>query len=278
MAPGGNPIFRTNKNFRGQQAGVMGGGSTAMYGPATMTSRQLQEKYDGPSAGPAQTGRMTFDDVIVKTVGCLALVLIGAGIGWQVPILLWPGLIVGLVFGLVNSFKREPSPVLIMLYAGFEGLFLGALSGMLEAVYPGIVMQAVIGTFSVFGVTLLLFKSGKVRATPKMTKIVMIAMVGYALFSLINLGMMIFGVNDNPWGMRGMDIPGTSIPFGFVLGLLAVGLAAYCLVLDFTNIAVGVGNGVARKYAWTAAFGLTVTLVWLYVEILRLLAILRGND
>lgn len=273
MASGGNPLFRNNKTFGGAGAGQM-----SAPAQSTMTSEQLQSMYDGPSASPAQTGRMTFDDVIIKTAGTLAMVLAGAVVGWMVPILLWPGLIVGLVLGLVNSFKREPSPALILLYAAFEGMFLGAISGMLEQMFDGIVVQAVIGTFSVFAVTLLLFKSGKVRATPKMTKIAMIAMMGYALFSLINLGLVMFGAVSNPWGVRGMEIPGTNIPFGLVLGLLAVALAAYCLVMDFTGIANGVRNGVARKYAWTAAFGLTVTLVWLYVEILRLIAIMRGSD
>nr|MBW4096390.1 Bax inhibitor-1/YccA family protein [Acidobacteriota bacterium] len=188
------------------------------------------------------------------------------------------GAIVGLVLGLVNSFKREPSPVLIMLYAVFEGVFLGGLSGMLESAFPGIVIQAVLGSLSVFAVTLFLFKSGKLRVTPKATRIFIIAISGYALFSLLNFGLMVFNVTDQPWGIRSMNIPGTNIPFGVVLGLLAVGLAAFSLVMDFDSIQQGVQNGAPAKYAWTAAFGLTVTLVWLYVEILRLLAILRGND
>ena len=221
---------------------------------------------------------MTYDDVIMKTVFTLALVLAGAALGWIVPILMWPGLIVGLVLGLVNSFKKEPSPALILGYAVFEGMFLGGISGLLEGMFPGIVIQAVLGTLSVFLVTLVLFRNAKVRATPKMTRFFIIAMAGYALFSLVNFFLMIFNVTNSPWGIRSMDIPGTNIPFGVVLGLLAIGLAAFSLIVDFTSIEKGVQNGVPTKYSWTAAFGLTVTLVWLYVEILRLLAILRGND
>jgi uncharacterized YccA/Bax inhibitor family protein len=278
MARGGNPVFAGNKNFKTTSA-YPGQGQT-MYGGtgAGMTSAQLQELYNAPPAGPARTGRMTYDDVIVKTVCTLALVLVGAAAGWIFPVLTLPGMLVGLVLGLVNAFKREPSPALILLYAVFEGAFLGGLSGFLEGLYPGIVVQAVIGSLSVFAVTLLLFKSGKVRATPKAMKIFMIALGGYALFSLINLGLMVFNVTSSPWGIRSMDIPGTSIPFGVVLGLLAVGLAAFSLVMDFTSIQQGVTGGIPAKYSWTAAFGLTVTLVWLYVEILRLLAILRGNN
>jgi len=90
--------------------------------------------------------------------------------------------------------------------------------------------------------------------------------------------MMLFNVTSSPWGINSMHIPGTNIPFGLILGLLAIGLAAFSLISDFTSIERGVKNGLPAKYSWTAAFGLTVTLVWLYVEILRLIAIMRGNN
>jgi uncharacterized YccA/Bax inhibitor family protein len=204
------------------------------------------------------------------------IVLVFGAIGWFMPILALPAAIVGLVLGLVNSFKKEPSVPLIVLYAVFQGVFLGGISGIFEAQWAGIVSQAVIGTLSVFGVTLLLFRSGKVRTSPKMTKIVLIAMVGYLVFSLINFGMIMFGATDDPWGMRGVTVFG--IPLGVVIGLLAVFLAAYSLVMDFELIQNGVKNRVPEKWAWSAAFGLMVTLIWLYVEILRILAILRGSD
>ncbi len=281
MALGGNPVFANNKNFKDTPAGQWGhvnAGADTLSAQAQFSARQLQDLYNKPSANASQTGRMTYDDVIMKTVFTLALVLAGAALGWIVPILMWPGLIVGLVLGLVNSFKKEPSPALILGYAVFEGMFLGGISGLLEGMFPGIVIQAVLGTLSVFLVTLVLFRNAKVRATPKMTRFFIIAMAGYALFSLVNFFLMIFNVTNSPWGIRSMDIPGTNIPFGVVLGLLAIGLAAFSLIVDFTSIEKGVQNGVPTKYSWTAAFGLTVTLVWLYIEILRLLAILRGND
>lgn len=281
MALGGNPVFAKDKNFKDQPAGQFGyanGGASTMAAQTQFSAQQLQDLYNKPAAGPSQTGRMTYDDVIMKTVMTLALVLVGAAIGWIIPILMIPGMIVGLVLGLVNSFKKEPSPALILCYAVFEGMFLGGLSGLLEGMYPGIAIQAILGTLSVFAVTLVLFRNGKVRATPKMMRFFIIAMAGYALFSLINFFLMIFNVTSTPWGVNGMDIPGTNIPFGVVIGLLAIGLAAFSLIVDFTSIEKGIQNGVPTKYSWTAAFGLTVTLVWLYVEILRLLAILRGND
>ncbi|MBP1327349.1 putative YccA/Bax inhibitor family protein [Leucobacter exalbidus] len=264
----------------------------------SLTAEELRRIYDQPAAQTQRPGvdqpatdtgfgaqqppvitpsdkPMTYENTISKTVGLFLIVVAFAAVGWFIPALMLPGAIIGLVLGLVNSFKKEPSVPLIMLYGVFQGLFLGGISGVFEATWPGIVSQALIGTFSVFAVTLLLFRSGKVRTSPKMTKIVLIAMVGYALFSLINFGMMMFGAMDNPWGMRGVTVFG--IPLGVIVGLLAVFLAAYSLVMDFELIQNGVKNRVPEKWGWSAAFGLMVTLIWLYVEILRILAILRGD-
>lgn len=281
MALGGNPVFN-GKNFNSQVRGSrVNQGSLATQDQTQMTPQQLQELYTAPSAGPSHTGRMTYDDVIMKTLACLAVVLVGAAI----PMLLVPGaagslMIVGalggFVLGLVNAFKREPAPALILAYAGLEGMFLGGLTLVLDNMFPGIGLQAVLGTLSVFAVTLVLFRSGKVRATPKAMRFFMIAMIGYAVFSLVNLGLMMFGAVDDPWGVRGFEIAG--IPLGIIIGLFAVGLAAFSLIVDFTSIEQGVNAGAPQRYSWTAAFGLTVTLVWLYVEILRILAILRGDD
>lgn len=287
MALGGNPVFN-GKNFRtaargNNPAGAPAGyGSTALAGQSAMSTTQMEDLYNQPSAGPSQMGRMTFDDVIVKTVLSIGIVLVGAA----VPAFLLPGLVMplmivgmvgGLVLGLVNAFKREPVPAMILAYAFLQGLFVGGLTMILEAQFPNIALQALVGTLTVFAITLLLFRSGKVRATPKAMKIFMIAIIGYAAFSLINLGLMLFGVSEDPWGLRtGIEIAG--IPLGVIIGIFAIGLAAFSLVIDFTSISDGVRNGAPQKYSWTAAFGLTVTLIWLYVEFIRLIAILRGSD
>ncbi len=292
MALGGNPVFN-GKNFRSATRGNQAAGSgTATYAGQTYADQQqLEHMYNQPSAGPAQMGRMTFDDVIVKTILCLGVVLLGAAVpafllpGLALPLMVL-GMIGGLVLGLVNAFKREPVPGLILAYALLQGFFIGGLTMFLEAQYPGIALQAVVGTLSVFGVTLALFKSGKVRATPKAMKFFMIAIISYAVFSLVNLGLMIFGATEGMFGLRSTGIPGTEgmfgfengIPFGIVIGLFAIGLAAFSLIVDFTSISEGVRAGAPQKYSWTAAFGLTVTLIWLYVEILRLIAIIRGSD
>lgn len=264
----------------------------------TLTAEELNRIYNQPSAelyrpgveqpvsAPASDGGslppaagsdrpMTYENTISKTVLLFVVVLAFAAVGWLFPVLMLPGAIAGLVLGLVNAFKKQPSVPLILFYGVAEGLFLGGISSFFEAQWPGIVSQAVIGTFSVFGVTLLLFRSGKVRTSPRMTKIVLIAMGGYLVFSLINFGMMMFGATDSMFGMRDITVMG--MPLGVVIGLLAVFLAAYSLVMDFELIQNGVKNRVPEKWGWSAAFGLMVTLIWLYIEILRIIALIRNN-
>ena len=265
-----NPTFSNNPVFNGR-------GATPTR---DVTPESLDELYARPSATASETDRMTFEDTTVKTVSLLAIVVVLGAVAWLSGPLALPlamlGAIGGLVLGLVNSFKKEPSVPLIVAYAAFEGLLVGGLSYFIDSQYPGVATQAVLGTAAVFVTVLLLFRSGKIRASAKATKIFMIAMIGYALFSLVNFALIAFGAIQSPYGMRDVMIFG--IPLGVVLGLLAVVLASYSLVLDFDFIQRGVRSGAPRRYGWTAAFGLVVTIVWLYVELLRLFAILRGNN
>jgi uncharacterized YccA/Bax inhibitor family protein len=265
--PSRNPVFRTSKAF--SPKGYASFNETAA---PTATADQLQRMYSAPSATAADTGRMSIDDVVVKTGILFAVLLPAAVVGWLVesPILLFGGMIVGLVLGLVVSFKQSTSPALILPYAAAEGLFLGTISWIFEQVWPGIVAEAVLGTLAVFAVALVAFRSGKIRVTPKFRRTVLIAMGGYLLFGLVNLVVMAFGGG----GTFGLQSGG----LGIVISLFAIGLAAAMLVLDFDFAEQGVRNGLPERYSWLAAFGLVVTLVWLYLEILRLLAILRGSD
>ncbi len=273
-ASSSNPAFSRNPVFNGK--------AVAPQTP-TISAEGLQDLYDRPAATPSETDRMSYDDTIIKTVGLFAVFLVTAAIGFftNIPLptplgigLLVVGAIGGFALGLVNAFKREPSVPLILLYAAFEGLAIGAISGFFEAQWSGIVIQAVLATLAVFGVTLALFASGKVRASKRATKVFLIAMVGYLVFSLLNFVLMITGLNTNPWGLRGAVIFG--IPLGLVIGVLVVIMAAYSLVLDFDAIQRGVKSGAPRKYGWSAAFGLMTTIVWLYLELLRILAIFRN--
>ncbi|MFI6427489.1 Bax inhibitor-1/YccA family protein [Promicromonospora sp. NPDC050880] len=255
-------------------------GQYGQYGAAgqqAMDASELDAMYRSPSATTADTKRMTYDDVIVKTGGLLALLVVVAAATWTlVPpammgLVMIVGLLGGLVLGLVNAFKRNPSPALIVAYTVFEGAFLGAISLQFNTLYDGVVLQAVLGTISVFAVSLFLFKSGRVRVTAKFTRWLMFAMLGYALFSLVNLVLMWTGV----LGEFGMRSWGGGL-VGIVVGLIAVGLAAASLIVDFDSIKRGVEAGVPAKMAWAAAFGLMVTLIWLYLELLRLLAIVSS--
>ena len=236
---------------------------------------ELDELYSRPSAGPVETERMSYDDVIVKSLIMFVFLLAGGAVGAVMPSLMLPALLVGFALALVNIFKKKPSPVLILAYAIVEGVFLGAISFTLENVFEGIVLQAILGTLIVFGVTLALFASGRVRATKRATKVFMIAGISYAAFSLINLGLQLTGINQDPWGLASAAPFG--IPLGLIIGPLAILMAAYSLVLDFTSVKNGVDQGAPRSLGWKAGFGLVLTIVWLYIEFLRLIAIIRGN-
>lgn len=247
------------------------GAQWGAYGAQAADAATLNQMYDAPSATTADTKRLTYDDVIMKTGGLLALLVVVGAATWVVAPGIWPiGAVVGLVLGLVNAFKRNPSPLLITLYTVAQGVFLGGISAFYESFYDGVVPSAVVATVATFAAALFLFKSGKVRVTPKFTRWLLIAMVGYLAFSLVNVGLILFGVLDG-WGLRGGTL-------GIVISLVAVGLAAASLIVDFDSIKRGVEHGVPAQYAWTAAFGLVVTLVWLYLEFLRLLAIFQSGD
>lgn len=266
-----NPIFGSNfYNSAQAQASLSKSASN-------LSAEELENLYAQPSATSIDTDRMTYDDVIVRTLGIFGLLLVGAFVGWMMPQLAIAGAIVGFVLAMVNIFRKKISPALILAYAAAQGVFLGGITGLLEAVLPGIAIQALLGTGAVFGTVLVLFANGKVRTSPKLTKIFMVAIIGYLAFSLVNVVLMWTGVSTDPWGLRtGLDIAG--IPLGVIIGALAILLASYSLVMDFEVIKAGVEHGAPKVFAWKASFGLTVTLIWLYVEILRLLAILRGGD
>lgn len=214
--------------------------------------------------------RLTMNDVMVKTGINLGLVAVGAAVAWYAPVLLLLGMVGGLVLGLVNSFKKKVSPILVMTYALMEGLLLGGLSAVVDMRYPGVAVQAVLATFVVAGTTLALFANGKLRATPKLNKIFMIGAIGYMAYGLISiLGAGIFGSSLNSFSIGG-------IPLGLVVGLFAVALATYSLLLDFTTTSEAVEAGLPERESWRLAFGLTASLVWLYVEILRVLMYLAS--
>lgn len=296
-----NPAFQDPKAVQsypgGSQAANLGGqtqfATAQRAGTDAAAQAQLEGMYAAPSAGAVDTGRMTVEDTVWKTVGLFAILLVTAVVGWvwtmagvtaanpNPSILPWMiGALGGFVLAMVVIFtsRKKVRPGLIFAYAAFEGLFVGAISAFFEFLWPGIVVQATLATFAVVGVTLALFASGKIRASKRATKIFMIAMIGYLVFSVINIFLMLFNVPiaGGAFGLFSTKVAG--IPLGLIIGVLVVIMAAYSLVLDFDNIQQGVRNGAPRPYAWLGAFGIMVTVVWLYLEILRILAIARGSN
>jgi uncharacterized YccA/Bax inhibitor family protein len=259
-----NPVFNNSKAFKS-------GGYAAFNEAPTPTATQLQEMYSAPPATGADTGRMTMDDVVMKTGLMFAVLLPLAVVNFWLanPVLTIGGVVVGLVLGLIISFKQSTNAALMLTYSAAEGLFLGGISKVFEERWNGIVGQAVLATLAVFAVSLFAYKSGRVRVTPKFQRTFIIALGGYFVFSMVNVVVMLFGGGGNFGLVQG--------PFGIVIGLFAVGLAAVMLIMDFDFAEQGVRNGLPTRYSWLAAFGLVVTLVWLYLELLRLIAILRGD-
>lgn len=252
------------------------------YSPA-----DLEAMYNRPAATGFDTGRMTWRNTmnaITATFGVIIAVafvimmlptvtalVMGTEEGRQIgfafaSIAAIVGAIGSFVTVLVNAFKKTPSMWVTLAYAVFEGLLLGGISLFFETVYPGIVLQAVIGTLAVAGSITVLFRMGKLRTSPKLTKMFLIAFGAYFVFTLVNLVLVLLGVTNLRTGMLGV-----------VIGLVAVALASYSLVMDLEVIRNGVDSGAPNAYAWTAALGLAVTVVWMYTEILRILAILRDN-
>jgi len=230
----------------------------------------LEESFAGPSAGSRDTGRMTIDDVVTRTALLLGIALATGGITWGLGLggLALPAALVGFVLALVIIFKQVTNPGVIMAYAAVEGVFLGGISQVFNDRYPGIVVQAVVGTAAVTAGVLALYKSGRIRVTPRFTKMVVGATIGFFVLIMVNLVAGFFV--DGGLGLR-------QGPLGIVVGLFAIGLASLNLVLDFDLVERSANQGVPSRFGWFAAFGIMVTLVWLYVEMLRLLSILRGR-
>lgn len=282
-----NPILsRIDKDAtaaaRSSQASAPG---AVMAPPTTSAPRPPQAKagwYDGmtlPAAGP----RVTFADVMVKSGILFAIVVVMAIAGWglasAVPgaagLVMIVALVGTLVFGIWASVKREASPVLTILYSVCSGFMLGAVSFWYNELavkqqYQGIVLQAVIATLVTFGVMLLLFGTGIIKVTKRFTQVMIVAMVSYFLIGIASFVAALFGVGGG-WGFYGVS------GIGILICLFGVGLAAFTLMLDFEAIRQGIAMGLPERESWRMSFGLLVTLVWLYLEFLRMFAIMSRS-
>ncbi|MFF9039437.1 Bax inhibitor-1/YccA family protein [Streptomyces sp. NPDC014892] len=231
-----------------------------------------------PPQAPARTGAMTMDDVVMRSAMTLGTVVVGAVLAWALlPVsptsygLAIGAALIAFVLAMVQSFKRKASPALILAYAAFEGVFLGVLSEMFNSQWSGAPFQAVLGTMAVSGATLLVYKAGWIRVTARYARIGMTIAIAFILVMAVNLLLVVFGLAPDG-GLRSMG------PLGAIVGILAILLGAFFLTLDFKQIQDGIAYGAPREEAWLAAFGLTMTLVWIYIEMLRLVAIFSGDD
>lgn len=234
---------------------------------------------DGP-VSPHHPGVMTVSGTASASMVLFALLLVSAAVGWiavaepQPGVLSFPpmafvGAIIGFIAVMVTVFKPMTSHILGPVYAVGQGLFVGALSKMFDATYSGIVVQAVGTTLAVFGVMLFLYRTRILRVTDKFRRIVIGATLGVMVFYLASFVFSMFGAN--------VSFFSSSSGVGILFSLFVAGLAAFNLALDFDFIERGEAMGLPRRMEWFAALGLLVTLVWLYLEVLRLLAKLRDR-
>ncbi|MFE2711478.1 Bax inhibitor-1/YccA family protein [Streptomyces mirabilis] len=270
----GGPAVGTQANPYAQGDQYAQGGNPYAQNPYAQQDLQ----HGAPPQAPVSTGRMTMDDVVMRSAMTLGTVTVGAILAWALlPVsstsygLAIGAALVAFVLAMVQSFKRTASPALILGYAAFEGVFLGVISEMYNSRWSGAPFQAVLGTMAVSGATLLVYKAGWVRVTARYARIGMTIAIAFVVVTAVNLLLVVFGVAGDG-GLRSMG------PLGAIVGMLAILIGAFFLTLDFKQIEDGIAYGAPKEEAWLAAFGLTMTLVWIYVEMLRLVAIFSGDD
>jgi uncharacterized YccA/Bax inhibitor family protein len=230
---------------------------------------QVADIYNTPA-------RLTYDDIVVKTGILLGIIVVTGTAAWVAGISMGVAAvagIVGFVLAMVNIFKRQISPPLVLAYAALEGVFLGGVSHVYNDVFgDGIVTQAVIGTTAVFAAVLAAYKSGALRATPKFTRVITTAFLGLFGLLVVNLVVGLFGDGD------ALGIRGDNLPLSILFSLAFITFGALTFILDFDQAQRMVESGVDSRESWRIAFGLVVGLVWLYLEVLRLLSYLQGRD
>nr|WP_240930809.1 Bax inhibitor-1/YccA family protein [Rhodococcus sp. B10] len=266
------------------------GGGYATFGTATAGASQATQQFGQPQtygepyqAGPTSRA-MTIDDVVTKTGITLGVLTVSAIISYVLssgnpslaPMFVIGGAIVGLVLVLVATFGRKmDNPAIVLAYAVAEGLFLGALSLMFTDVMFGgvggaaLIGQAVLGTFGVFFGMLVVYKTGAIRVTPRFTRMIIGALIGVVVLALGNLIASFFV--DGGFGLRDGG------PIAIIFSLVCIGIAAFSFLLDFDQADQLIRAQAPEKAAWGVALGLTITLVWLYVEILRLLSYFQND-
>jgi uncharacterized YccA/Bax inhibitor family protein len=278
-----NPVFRSLPKTQGGYAtfgtGAAGAGAQ-QYHQAYQTDPYATQYPEQRQAGVARP--LTIDDVVTKTGLTLAVLAVVAVVSYFLVVsnyaLAMPftfiGGLGGLALVLVATFgRKQDSPAIVLSYAALEGLFLGAVSFLLTNIAVSstnagvLIAQAVLGTVGVFAGMLVVYKTGAIRVTPKFTRMIVAGLFGVLVLMLGNFVLAMFGVGGgNGLGLR------SGGPLAIVFSLVCIGLAAFSFLIDFDAADQMIRAGAPEKAAWGIALGLTVTLVWLYIEILRLLS------
>ncbi|MEV5711798.1 Bax inhibitor-1/YccA family protein [Actinoallomurus sp. NPDC052274] len=257
-----NPVLSRRGAFGHQAAG----GAPSVY--------QLEAMYNASAYAPPRS--MTIDDVVVRSFLTLGTLVVAGAAAWVlVPDRLanavaLAAVVVGLICWAILTFGRRVNPVLVLGYAAAYGVAVGVVSHAYNSVYNGVVLQAVVGTALAFGATLAVYALRIVRVTPKFVRFVVAA--GLALLGLMVLNLLVSFFHVGGIGIR------ENGPLGIVFSLAAILVGCFYLLLDFSSIEDGVRSGAPRKAAWLAAFGLTVSLVWIYLELLRFLSYFYNRD
>lgn len=263
-----NPLLT---RLRADAARERGGAQPEVFGQPAATPYPTTAGVAPPSVEP-----MTVDDVVVRTVYLIGLTVVAAGVTWAAtdPAQGWaialPAMMVGLILGLVIAFMRVTNPVLLSVYAVVEGVFLGGVSQLFNTIFgDGIIMQAVIATLGVFLLMGFLYKSGAIRATPKFVKFMTGALIGAAAVIGVNFLITLFTGEATILRDGG--------PIAILVSLVFIVIAALSFILSFHEVEEGARLGLPRKYAWSASFGILVSLIWLYIEVLRLISYFSGE-
>lgn len=234
--------------------------------PPDATPEQLALMYRAPS-------RLTVDDVVVHTLGLFAVLGVAAAVGWGLaphsPGIGFAAGFAALALSFAIAFSRTIRPPLVVLFALLEGFAIGMISRFYEAAYHGIVLQALLGTGVIFIVMLGLYRSGRLRATPRMRRVVYSTLMGVVAIGLIDLVMR---------ATTGSHLPilNDATPLGIILSLAILVVASLQFILDFDFIERAIAAGAPRSEAWRASYGLLIGFVWVYLELLRLLSKLRN--
>lgn len=273
-----NPVFRNSEAFNGASTNAYGNQTYPGNGAAHQGYGQPTTGHADPYA-PARAGeRMTIDSVVQKTGISLGVVVIAAALTWwftgdirdqETAGALYGALTIGslgaFALSMVNSFKRVVSPALVLAFCVLEGVALGALSKFFDGYFgDGIVTQAVIGTFAAFGGTLAAYKFFDIKVGQKFRTFVIAAVFGMVGLSLLE---MVLGFFGNQFGLFGFG------GIGLVFAIVGLVLGVFMLILDFDFVEQGVAAGIEERESWRAAFAMTVSLVWIYTNLLRILAI-----